>query len=154
MPLPQYLYKYRSLSSIEHLQRSKNILVNNRIYFAPASSFNDPFEGQVPISFNGSATKKLNKLRSIAIKRGPNGVDGNRWAIRALESDIATPEAHIHEDLRKVFREEASFCTLSEKHDDKLMWAHYADGHKGICIEFKPRTSAQIKWFEHATPIN
>ena len=28
-----------------------------------------------------------------------------------------------------------TFC-ISEKRDDLLMWAHYADSHRGICLEF------------------
>ena len=37
--------------------------------------------------------------------------------------------------------------------DDILMWAHYADGHKGICIELTPRTPTQIEQFQKAVQV-
>jgi len=30
----------------------------------------------------------------------------------------------------------ASISCFSEEHDNMLMWSHYADGHKGFCLEF------------------
>lgn len=154
MPLPQCLYKYRSLSTEQDVRRAKDIFVNNRMCFAPATSFNDPSEGQVKISFSGSETEKLNHLKGFASQT--HGLDvcaASDWARRVLENDVTIPEAHIHEDLRRAFREKASFCSLSEEKDQILMWAHYADANKGICIELQPRTASQIKWFEDAAPV-
>jgi len=28
-----------------------------------------------------------------------------------------------------------AICSLSKKNNDYLMWSHYADGHKGICLK-------------------
>ena len=35
-------------------------------------------------------------------------------------------------EARKNYR----ICSLSKVHDNNLMWSHYADGHRGCCIEF------------------
>jgi len=37
------------------------------------------------------------------------------------------------------------FC-LTELRDQILMWAHYADGHQGICLEFQATTRPQIEF--------
>ena len=34
--------------------------------------------------------------------------------------------------------------SLSEPHDDLLMWAHYADYHKGVVIEFDPSADSEL----------
>jgi hypothetical protein len=154
MELPQCLYKYRSLATNENINRARDILVNNRVYFASAASFNDPFEGQATISFDSSATNKLNVLKRYAMET--HGLELSRaseWASRAFQNNIAEPEAHIHDELRAAFRKGAGLCTFSEKNDDILMWAHYADSHGGICIEFTSRKSDQIKWFEGGVPV-
>jgi DUF2971 family protein len=31
---------------------------------------------------------------------------------------------------------ECGFLSLSERRDDLLMWAHYAEMHRGVCLEF------------------
>ncbi len=150
---PQHLYKYRSLASDEDILRARDIIVNNRICFAAPSSFNDPFEGQVTISFGAPLNQKFNFLTNYALDHGLQGSQANNWATRVLENSIAEPEAHIHDDLRDAFRNRAGICTLSEINDDILMWAHYSDSHKGISIEFTPVTSVHLKWFENAVPV-
>jgi hypothetical protein len=39
-------------------------------------------------------------------------------------------QIHLHK------LDEASVCCLSDTADVPLMWAHYADGHKGVCVVF------------------
>ena len=40
------------------------------------------------------------------------------------------------EERNKINLYERGVCCFSEKKDDILMWSHYADGHKGFCLEF------------------
>lgn len=40
-------------------------------------------------------------------------------------------------------RSNARICSASESKYNELMWSHYADGHRGCCIEFVPTSS---KW--------
>ena len=42
----------------------------------------------------------------------------------------------VIDDFEKDFKETWHICSLSEKNDDILMWSHYADEHKGFCIEY------------------
>ena len=155
MPLPRCLYKYKSLSSDKNVAHAKDILVNNRLYFAAAESFNDPFEGRVTFSFSKSPVEKFDFLRDhLGVETHALSVShASNWARRVLENNVEHTESQIRDFLCDAFRRKAGLCTLSEKKDDILMWSHYADSHKGICIEFEPRTSAQIEWFENAVPV-
>ena len=40
------------------------------------------------------------------------------------------------EKLAKDTNAKVGILSLSEKNDDLLMWSHYANSHKGICLEF------------------
>lgn len=35
-----------------------------------------------------------------------------------------------------ALRPEGGFISFSERFDNSLMWAHYADSHRGVCLEF------------------
>lgn len=47
------------------------------------------------------------------------------------------------ENLRKL--EPFGCYCLTENSDDLLMWSHYADGHKGICIEYNVEKICDIQ---------
>lgn len=40
------------------------------------------------------------------------------------------------EDNQSPVREEGGFISFSSVDDNPLMWAHYADAHKGVCLQF------------------
>ncbi|PPD34252.1 MAG: hypothetical protein CTY19_05230 [Methylomonas sp.] len=40
-------------------------------------------------------------------------------------------------DQVNEFKEDIRICSFSESFDNLLLWAHYADGFKGICIEIE-----------------
>lgn len=44
-------------------------------------------------------------------------------------------DAMIERSYRKAMRA-LKVCSFSTRYDSLLMWAHYADNHKGICIEY------------------
>lgn len=46
---------------------------------------------------------------------------------------------------KKIYEQRANarICSASKTPFNELMWAHYADGHRGYCIEFTPNSS---KW--------
>lgn len=47
------------------------------------------------------------------------------------------------EYVTSVINNRVVFC-LAQENDNKLMWAHYADAHKGYCIEYKVINSYSI----------
>lgn len=48
--------------------------------------------------------------------------------------DLPSSLCERKRELQKE-RNDSRICSLSETHDVNLMWSHYADGHKGCCIE-------------------
>ena len=53
-----------------------------------------------------------------------------------LRRDIAATSAEMWEQMDRRYR---MYC-LSTRPDCPLMWGHYADHHRGVCLEFNVRT--------------
>lgn len=132
----QYLYKYKKLD-----QFSEKIFAKRELWFSNANDFNDPFEFSIPISFSGTdeqwrevwmkqsrlqnpslSEEELNRTVDIDLRRG-NHKDPS--LLKQME------EAYLSE-----LRKEINVCCFTKRNDDILMWSHYADYHRGICLEF------------------
>jgi len=46
--------------------------------------------------------------------------------------------------MKEFFLETKKILCLAAEHDNLLMWSHYADSHKGICIEYTPFNEEEI----------
>lgn len=56
----------------------------------------------------------------------------NSKAIEHAEKTFKTLEQKLNNSIYALFK----VCCLCTSNKNKLMWSHYADGHKGICIEY------------------
>jgi len=86
------------------------------------------------------------------MKENPNmteaeaeGQASTRW--QRVEKDENRQEFHrwLLSDTGVV-----SFSTIK---DDILMWAHYAGGHNGVCIEFRCTDTSHLDFFGQAYPV-
>ncbi len=120
-----HLYKYR-LATKRDLENLENgVLAAN----AP-KNFNDPFELEFSMDFE--KIKKEFELEGEYIKYlYPDEVITQELKEKhflKLHDEIKTKILH---DLRKI-----NICCLSSKNNSSLMWSHYADEHRGFCIEY------------------
>lgn len=100
---------------------------------------------------NSEDTRCLYKYRDITNFRFFVDILLNKRLFGALYDDLNDPfEGILYSDLKvsrerkQVLREERGkcrICSLSKVHDDNLMWAHYANGHRGCCIELSVKPS-------------
>ena len=92
-------------------------LVDSTLYFAAPSTLNDPDDCQIDIV--------------SAITRAIPKTSGKR---RALLRDIQQQSiiSRIQQDLPNM-----GVCCFSIKMDNSLMWSHYADSHKGVCLHYE-----------------
>ena len=117
------LYKYRTIDSVH----TKGIFKNRELYFSAPRDFNDPFDC---------------KLRAVVTNRD---MFANKIAEQqrlyeedSVRSKISTNE-YINENLSQAVDNvinKKGVCCFSRRNDCILMWSHYADSHRGICIEF------------------
>lgn len=62
---------------------------------------------------------------------------------------LSKPGSQLAERIQAMQDGFGVIC-LSEKNDDLLMWAHYGDSHRGICLEFEV---ARSSIFSRAKPV-
>jgi hypothetical protein len=108
------IYKYQPIN-----QNTLNGLNTRKLWAARPHTFNDPFEFKLKRSSTPIGLKTL---------RNKNPHLENLTDEELIVFAIDRYEVKI--------REMGVICyTMSP--DNILMWSHYADGHKGICLEFK-----------------
>ena len=132
--------KYRS----EFLE---NTVKNGVVRFSRASEFNDPWDCK-PSFFvpdDGRELERLVEFMQRASERHTPEVDPEfRRARREqylnkpdqLRRDLVDAAAEMWAQMDRRYR---LYC-LSTRPDCPLMWGHYADHHRGVCLEFNVRT--------------
>lgn len=111
-------FKYRSIGqkNDDGQYRDMESLINDELYAPCFHQLNDPFEAIATKTFGDA----IQFLKDVAL-------EGNEKIQELSERIIA-------------FRDRAGVYSLSKSQsgipDNELMWAHYADSHKGFCIEY------------------
>lgn len=144
MQMPSHLYKYRSLAIGKDQVNVKNILINSQIYFPKPEQLNDPFEFRFLLSFSlaDEDTRKDFLLRGYQERYPDRSAFDAQTHVRSILEDWrnrspADLDRELRSVLEKAVRSDLHVLSLSETRSDILSWSHYADSHKGICIEFK-----------------
>lgn len=137
---PAKLYWYRSLAG-ERKKWAEETVVESKIYLAAPMSYNDPFEFRCRFSFEAPREDKVKFFKSKFIEiHGLGEAEAERKAQMMADPglmSIREHEAHMEgvittDDLRRT----TGVLSLTELDRHPLMWAHYADAHRGICLEF------------------
>jgi hypothetical protein len=138
---PQVLYKYRDWNNPFH----KRILTENEIYFASADQFNDPFDASLPFTYNpeeltdANILAKLIEIRRLSFPLESEEESINHAKERMTEVDFKSQEyfESMYPYLRKSLHEKVGIFSMTRSRDNLLMWAHYANCHKGFCVGIK-----------------
>lgn len=117
------LYKYRPLGKY-----TENMLINAEIYLSQPKDFNDPFDSRSNTIYQGSYDNWVKYLKN----NGLSDDEANKLALAMGDRTIKIDEL----DSRAIDKELNAICCFSEINDSILMWSHYANSHKGICIEY------------------
>lgn len=135
------LFKFRPYNTSDDIDRVKKLL-SGQLYFAVCEQLNDPFEMRILLSPEPS-----DRLRLKGVLKGMLNVPGLKHlspAKRLLRADqIASrldkqpkvlKDAAIRHYAR--MRKECFLYCMSATRAHPLLWSHYADMHKGLCIQF------------------
>lgn len=122
--IPRYLYKYCTFDT------ASKVVENYSVFFATYDLFNDPFDCAMLVDPNCSKADWETYLRL-------QGVDSAM--VNSIVDDMMShPEKGteiIRDSIEKVKKNIGILC-LSDRPDNLLLWAHYADQHHGVCLEF------------------
>jgi hypothetical protein len=106
--LPDTAYKFTKCSN--HLLKA---LKKQELILSPPQSFNDPFD--CPIQELLNHDEKASQM------------------IRKAYHECLTVSCFSSNSGNKL----GEVCDKREPHLNELMWAHYADSHRGICIQYR-----------------
>ena len=126
---PKTMYKYTSF------KRTFDVLMNNKIYFAKFSDFNDPFEGLTSLNLDTCEGRKA--FTKYLEKNAPEY--GKSMNIEYNQKLVDNPsEANIlaRNIVNSWQKDSTGFCCLTDTCQSLPMWAHYADNHAGCCLVF------------------
>ena len=109
------VYKYRGAGNF--FERDLNSLASN-CFFAPnAKDLNDPCETLV---YSDKIKLQSNLFGKLLGNKANNSLSGFHESIDSFISS----------------KEKLGIYSLSKTYSDELLWAHYANNHKGFCIEY------------------
>lgn len=126
------VYKYRTALC----PYTYSLFEKSEIYFASVDSLNDPFEYAFEFTKNADLPTKVRRWSDLGDsyyqKIAQAGKDEDKLeVIKGFEESLPNPSSsYFWKDSPSVF------CT-SKRWNSPAMWHHYADGHRGICIEFE-----------------
>ncbi len=123
--VPDTLYKYRSLEGTA-LANSLSIISKNEVYFSRPEELNDPFECQARVDTS---------------------------TLRAQFSELKHEDVELEEAIRRDWRRKLRVFCLCEMFSNQLMWSHYADNHRGICIGFSTTQMGNLEPVEYVSEM-
>ncbi len=104
-------------------QDTLSILINQELWFPEASTLNDPFDNNPSLFFDPFISK----------------VDDNYIQDLFSPSQVSKQVLKLHAMLKEI-KQGVLSLSLSDKEvqpeTELLMWAHYADDHKGVALGF------------------
>jgi len=143
-PLPPRLYKFRSFNV-----NSLRLLTQAEIYYSNPRGFNDPLDCNPTIKVDVNRTSLVRLCYKMLQKTGANKekttdiINDLRYMSTEDGDYVATTEIDFKERLADKIKgvldaemKGKGVFSLSERWDSPLMWSHYADEHRGFCLEY------------------
>ena len=130
----------------KRLDRIGDILVNRRLHFSDPLTFNDPFDCAIGLDLRRNATEQdwIDYFIHLVEEETPDTTPNERRK-RALDNVkrerhkdpafIDDAENYIRQIVREFGRNLGVLC-LSSDPKSVMMWAHYADNHVGLVLQF------------------
>lgn len=133
-------YKYRSLAD-DSRKFTKDIFDRNQLYFAAPLEFNDPFESRYRQEWPGSHDDHVRWLTGfiMAEHRLPKTLARTVAEQELLQQSLESRFSDLDDVPVHSFRRKSLVLCLSRTWSSVLMWSHYSDSHRGICLEFEQR---------------
>lgn len=115
---------------------------------AKPSTFNDPFDCALMLD-KGKLKESLRFAVSQGIERfNPMGPMPNS-IFDVLPGDTETFDDYREKTYKMI--QERGFCSFSAVPDHLLMWSHYANQHRGLCVEYDCREGTAMR--THLLPV-
>jgi hypothetical protein len=128
--VPINLYKYRALDPNNDIlfKRLVDIVNNDQLYFTLPTNLNDPLECHSVLS---TINHHMYNFKSGDFLRNIQQTDNQEERNINLINEIILKNDSFNKTIALI-----PLTCFTEKFDDLLMWSHYSNAHKGVCLEF------------------
>jgi hypothetical protein len=132
--MPDTIFRYIAVNDqkLEHLRQ-------RQIYFASPAQFNDPYDCALATEWISPevTTEDINAIRDSRYLREIFKTRGTRGFKYAHSDELKELAINTFNNLIAYLNMDRGVACFSECNDNLLMWGHYADSYKGICLEFR-----------------
>jgi hypothetical protein len=138
---------------IERIERVEKLLSHSELYFPSPKTFNDPFDCKVDFTFDGCTDDDIRKYLENGLNALNREAEIDKWFEDALSNKIGWQQ-NVKNQAVEILQPEidsTGVLCFSEHRDDILMWSHYSDGHKGVCLEFDKE---RLKAWKFCRPVD
>lgn len=122
---PAFLYKYYS----DKLEKF-DLVKEQKMWYSAPCNFNDVFDCDISIDETGIFNSAL---QMVPDKRGVRPGSQMWHQLKQIMNKEIRSLRSSFEHMKMT----TGISCLSESYDSLLMWAHYANNHKGMCIEYE-----------------
>lgn len=155
LPLPPVLYRYRAPSDLEPTKdggpsRFEQFLTTDQVWASNPTEFNDPYDCRLTYDLAASPQVWEERVdegivgRFTGLLRDAGKLPPEREEkLKALGAEIKEEakyndpavQAGMGRRMQASLNQARILC-LCETQTNPRLWAHYADGHRGFCLEF------------------
>lgn len=159
--LPKSIFKYREVN-----EYSLRNLKEDTVWLADPSNFNDPYDCAHTVDLMAVSRVRAKeflpnffKERGLEEQLGKDVLEEMLHSAdplvflmdvmlfkepedkkEVIKSAILAAQSKLNEDIvrnsSKHISSSFKLCSFSERNDSMLMWSHYADYHRGFCLEY------------------
>lgn len=142
---PSHLYKYK----FPEYNFLKEIIVDDTLYFPSPNTFNDPFDSFPVFDYTGTEIQLTRMFKELSRERGK--IITTREARESARNMKRKRYFQTPSSVSESFRHKIGVFCLSSDNSNILMWSHYAEKHKGVCLEFSNNINDKI--FCYSLPV-
>lgn len=147
-----HLYKYRPLNEF-----TLEIITNGMIYFPKPDVFNDPYDCDIRIDHKVSNDDYMKIIEYEGLSKGilRKDIEKELKRQRIINEVPSSFLEKLEYGCTEYYKSNKNMGVLSlcEDYRNILMWAHYADDHNGICIEFERSEGNHLGNDEMTKPV-
>jgi len=125
------IYKYHSNNEFLF-----QLLIDNSLWFSKVTDYNDPFDMKFNFEIFYSKDFILESSKKM-IENLTTEEETKKKQYLEIASRV-NPISFSEETNREIYQDIQNFgvCCFSKSKSNILMWSHYANGHKGVCLGF------------------
>ena len=139
-----FLYRFRPFDNPENeksVERLRWEIVERGIYFQSPLEMNDPYDCFCRFDI-GTTKEERNRTLEYLKDHAPeekiaaSHLSRHQFAQYIFDKMVEKGTDQLAQDYRAVFARRG-LCCFTEDPRSILMWAHYASGHKGVCLIYE-----------------